>query len=202
MRKTVFTINTFFFSFLFFYTTLFCLPVLWCLCAHILRSYKTPNRHASVSLRRLCSSIRIALTSHGTKSNSVLSLNELAVGAARWDCIWGMLIYQESGSGDVVIKDSISHRSVWCDHTLPLTDGVSLTSALRRYGCHKQRHQQPFAWSRESGGLNIPVRVKNSFGHGVLKKLCYAIKLFIHGLEKSRGRGLQQLSAKPWNAAI
>lgn len=88
----------------------------------------TPNRDTSLSLPRLFSSIRIALTLHGTKSNSVLSLDELAGEAARLDCIWGMLILQESGSGDVMIKDSISQRSVWCDHILPLTDGVSLTS--------------------------------------------------------------------------
>lgn len=131
-----------------------------------------PNRDTSVSRRRLFSSIRIALTSHGTKSNSVLSLNELAGEAARLDCIWGMLIRRESGSGDVVIKDSISQRSVWCDHILPLTDGVSLTSALWRHGCHKRRRQNLLTWKRESGGcvgLNIPVRVENSFSHGVLK---------------------------------
>lgn len=89
----------------------------------------TPSGGASVVRRRLFSSIRIALTLHGTKSNSVLSLNELAGGAARLDRIGGMLIHHESRSGDVVIKDSISQRSVWCDHILALTDGVSLTSA-------------------------------------------------------------------------
>lgn len=151
-----------------------------CSCEYILRSYKTQRsllishtqqRHIS-RLRRLFSSIRIALTLHGTKSNSVLSLNELAGEAVRLDCIWGMLIYLESGFGDVVIKDSISQRSVWCDHILPLTDGVSLTSALWWYGCHKRPHQHTLTRNRESGGyvrLNIPVRVKNSFSHGVLK---------------------------------
>lgn len=94
-----------------------------------------------------------------------------------------MLIYQESGSEDVVIKDSISQRSVWCDHILPLTDGVSLTSALLT--AHKRQHQHQLTWNKESGGcvgLNIPVGVKNSFSHGVLKQLCCAIKLLIHGL--------------------
>lgn len=90
----------------------------------------TPNRDTSLSLPRLFSSIRTVLTLHGTKSNSVLSLDELAGEAARLDCIWGMLILQESGSGDVMIKDSISQRSVWCDHILPLTDGVSLMVCL------------------------------------------------------------------------
>lgn len=90
----------------------------------------TPDRGAPVGLGCLFSSIRIALTLHGTKSNSVLSLNEFSGEAVRLDCIWGMLIYPESGSGDVVIKDSISQRSVWCDHILLLTDGVSLTCAL------------------------------------------------------------------------
>ncbi len=84
----------------------------------------TQQRHISRP-RRLFPSIRIALTLHGTKSNSVLSPNELAGEAVRLDCIWGMLIYLKSGFGDVVIKDSISQRSVWCDHILPLTDGVS-----------------------------------------------------------------------------
>lgn len=117
----------------------------------------TPNRDASLSLLRLFSSIRIALTLHGTKSNSVLSLDELAGEAARLDCIWGMLILQESGSGDVMIKDSISQRSVWCDHILLLTDGVSLMVC-----CHKWQHQH--RWRREQGGsvvFNIPVTAGN-----------------------------------------
>lgn len=52
-----------------------------------------------------------------------------------------MLIYLETESGDVVIKDSISQRSVWFNRTLPLTDGVFLTSALLRYACRKHYYK-------------------------------------------------------------
>lgn len=55
--------------------------------------------------------------------------------------VWGILIYLEMESGDVVIKDSISQRSVWFNPTLPLTDGVFLTSALLRFTCHNDYYR-------------------------------------------------------------
>ena len=81
--------------------------------------------------------INIAAAIHGTKSNPVLLWRRTwqwrrAKGEReqdRLDRIAWMLIQDE---GDVVIKDSISQRSAWCDHILPQTDGVPLTSALRK----------------------------------------------------------------------
>lgn len=66
-------------------------------------------------------------------SNSVLSLNESAGEPRRQMRLHLTNSNSYTGSaerGDVVIKDSISQRSAWCDHILAQTDGVSLTSAL------------------------------------------------------------------------
>lgn len=111
-----------------------------------LLTISTLKTETSVSRQRPFPPIRITSTLHAAKSDSVPSLNELAVEADRWDRISGMLIHWKAGSRVVVIKDSISQRSVWCDHILPLTDGVSLTSALWRRGCHERRHHN--LWKR------------------------------------------------------
>lgn len=86
------------------------------------------NRHDG---RPLClfSSLRIALTSHPTKLNSAIFPERIGRKSLKLRCIWGMLIYLETEPGDVLIKDSISQRSVGCNRTLPLTDGVYQTSA-------------------------------------------------------------------------
>lgn len=95
-----------------------------------------------------------------------------------------------------MIKDSISQRSAWCDHILPLTDGVFLTSALRL-----SQAAAPAAVGTERRGvsaeLNIPARVKNFIWPWlVFKRLCYSMEVFIGGVVylKSSGRGLQRLS--------
>jgi len=116
-----------------------------------------------------------------------------------------MLIYKESGCEDVVITDSISQRSLCCDHILPLTDGVSLTSALWQSGCHKKRRQHP--WSKEPGclmGLNIPVIAEN-----FIESLCSEVAVLFHHTawcclcrEEGEAYSSPILTAKPWNAAI
>lgn len=93
--------------------------------------------------------------------------------------VWGMLIYLETESGDVVIKDSISQRSVWFNRTLPLTDGVFLTSALLRFACHKHyygtRHLPEINHPSQSWGLMQTQRT-------VFKWLWRSIRLLIHYL--------------------
>lgn len=87
-------------------------------------------------------SISIVLALHGTKSNCVLSLNELAGEAVRWDGNRGMLIYPESG--DLVIKDSIFPEvSVAWSH---------ITTNWHEYRSHLHSWRQAAsAWTRESG---------------------------------------------------
>lgn len=96
---------------------------------------KTQRRMGRTLTRRLFSSIRIALTQHGTKSNGTPPPSPPSPqigGRSREIRLRRRNANLPAGadSGDVVIKDSISQRSVWCDRTLPLTDEVSLTSAL------------------------------------------------------------------------
>lgn len=72
-----------------------------------------------------------------------------------------------------MIKDSISQRSVWCDRTLPLTDEVSLTSALRRFHLSQAAAAAAAVVALipdggESGScssLNIPVRAGDACSH-------------------------------------
>lgn len=149
------------------------------MCKNTQRSaHRTLNRRTRACHpppRRLFSSIRIALTQHGTKSNSnpptpfLRPPHGLAGEGMRLDCGAGMLIYlQGPSSGDVVIKDSISQRSVWCDRTLPLTDEVSLTSALWRLHLSQAAAAALIPDGEESGScssLNIPVRAGNSCSH-------------------------------------
>lgn len=93
------------------------------------------NRHDGLLLC-LFWSLRIALTSHG-KVNQCPLRERIGRKGLKLRSVWGMLIYLETKSGDVVIKDSISQRSMWFNRTLPLTDGVFLTSALLHFACHK-----------------------------------------------------------------
>lgn len=99
----------------------------------------------------------------------------------------GMLIYLETESGDVVIKDSISQRSVWFNRTLPLTDGVFLTSALQRFACHKHysktRHLAEIKHPAQSWGLTQTRRT-------VFKWLWRSIRLLIYvmSLQKQEER--------------
>lgn len=171
------------------FITLSCAYFCW------LTSYETQEVCLSLTLspRLLFSSIRIAPTLHGTKSNSVLLLNELAGEAARLDCIGGMLIYHECRSGDAVIKDSISQRSGWCDHILLLTDAVSLTSALWRRCSHKRHHQHLLTRNRESGvcQLKFPHQSPEFF-----QQLCSAIKLLMVEGEAYSSSPLQTAKAR------
>lgn len=99
------------------------------------RLFPTKQRRHSASVSSPITQNCFDITSHKVKRRPFRE----RIGRKRLKlcCVWGMLIYLETESGDVLIKDSISQRSVGCNHTLPLTDGVFRTSARWRLACHK-----------------------------------------------------------------